>query len=86
MPVNDDNPKGPETVTAITTLDAERDDLLAALATARSALTNTVRGLGERPTASALCLGGLIKHVASIEEGWLRADILREMRDGQKST
>ncbi|MEK8169856.1 DUF664 domain-containing protein [Streptomyces sp. M19] len=25
--------------------------------------------LGERPTASALCLGGLIKHVASIEEG-----------------
>ncbi|MEV0934387.1 DinB family protein [Streptomyces phaeochromogenes] len=57
--------------------DAERADLIAALATARAALTNTVRGLsdeqaGERPTASALCLGGLIKHVASIEEGWLR--------------
>lgn len=52
--------------------DAERADLIAALATARAALTNTVRGLsdeqaGERPTASALCLGGLIKHVASIE-------------------
>ncbi|MFI6277082.1 DinB family protein [Streptomyces sp. NPDC050988] len=59
------------------TPDAERADLIAALATARAALTNTVRGLsdeqaGERPTVSALCLGGLIKHVASIEEGWLR--------------
>lgn len=59
------------------TPDAERADLIAALATARAALTDTVRGLsdeqaGERPTVSALCLGGLIKHVASIEEGWLR--------------
>ncbi|GHB32888.1 hypothetical protein GCM10010306_027810 [Streptomyces umbrinus] len=59
------------------TPDAERADLIDALATARAAMTNTVRGLsdeqaGERPTASALCLGGLIKHVASIEEGWLR--------------
>jgi uncharacterized damage-inducible protein DinB len=81
VPVNDNNPKGPNAVTAITTtasiLDAERGDLLAALATARSALTNTIRGLsdeqlGERPTVSELCLGGLIKHVASIEEGWMR--------------
>lgn len=58
-------------------LDDERADLLAELATARSALTGTVRGLGdeqagESPTVSALCLGGLVKHVASIEEGWLR--------------
>jgi len=58
------------------TLDVERADLLAALATARSSLTNTVRGLsdeqlGERPTVSALCLGGLVKHVASVEEAWL---------------
>ncbi|MEV0265600.1 DinB family protein [Streptomyces sp. NPDC050617] len=57
--------------------DVERAELIAALATARGALTATVRGLtdeqaGERPTASALCLGGLIKHVAFIEEGWLR--------------
>ncbi|MFG1708712.1 DinB family protein [Nonomuraea sp. M3C6] len=81
MPVNDNNPKGPNAVTATTTppstLDAERADLLAELATARSALTNTTRGLadeqvGERPTVSALCLGGLIKHVASMEEGWMR--------------
>ncbi|MBN6051911.1 DinB family protein [Nonomuraea sp. RK-328] len=65
------------TTTPPSTLDAERADLLAALAAARSALTNTVRGLsdeqlGERPTVSALCLGGLIKHVASTEEGWMR--------------
>ncbi|GAA1693677.1 DinB family protein [Streptomyces yatensis] len=65
------------TTTPPTTLDGERADLLAELAAARSALITTVRGLGdeqadERPTASALCLGGLIKHVAAIEEGWLR--------------
>ncbi|GAA0419637.1 hypothetical protein Acor_29450 [Acrocarpospora corrugata] len=63
--------------TTSATLDAERGDLLAALAAARSTLTNTVRGLsdeqlGERPTVSALCLGGLIKHAASTEEAWLR--------------
>src|SRR6185436_7304933 len=43
----------------------------------RAALTNTTRGLDDEqaaahPAASALCLGGLIKHVAAIEEGWLR--------------
>ena len=58
-------------------LDDERRELLDALAAARSALTTTVRGLdderlGERPTTSALCLGGLVKHVASIEESWMR--------------
>ena len=59
------------------TLDAERADLLDALATARAGLTAAVRGLtdiqlAERPAASALCLGGLVKHVASMEEAWLR--------------
>ncbi|MFF3096290.1 DinB family protein [Streptomyces cyaneofuscatus] len=58
------------------TLDGERADLLAELADARAALIRTAQGLGdeqiaERPTASALCLGGLIKHVTSTEEGWL---------------
>ncbi|MER5320954.1 DinB family protein [Streptosporangium roseum] len=58
-------------------LDAERADLLDQLGAARSALLATVRGLGddqagERPTVSALCLGGLVKHVASMEENWLR--------------
>jgi hypothetical protein len=80
VPDNDNDSKGPNAVTTTTppaTLDAERDALLAALASARSALTNSVRGLsdeqlGERPTVSALCLGGLIKHVASMEDMWLR--------------
>jgi uncharacterized damage-inducible protein DinB len=81
VPDNENDRKDPITVTATTTpastLDPERAELLAELATARFALTNTTRGLsdeqvGERPTVSALCLGGLIKHVASIEEGWMR--------------
>lgn len=59
------------------TLDTERAALLAQLATARAALTATVLDLtdeqaGERPTVSALCLGGLVKHVADMEESWLR--------------
>ncbi|MCM2423874.1 DinB family protein [Streptomyces sp. RKAG293] len=58
-------------------LDAERADLLDQLEAARSALLTTVRGLndeqaGECPTAGALCLGGLIKHVASMEDAWTR--------------
>src|SRR3954452_2411550 len=58
-------------------LDAERSDLIAELATARAALTVTTRDLTEdqlrqRPTASALCIGGIVKHVASTEEAWLR--------------
>jgi uncharacterized damage-inducible protein DinB len=76
MPANDR--KDQITVTTPTApLDPERADLLAALATARAALITTTRGLsdeqaGERPTASALCLGGLVKHVAAMEEQWLR--------------
>ncbi|MGY5003805.1 DinB family protein [Streptomyces griseus] len=62
---------------APTSLDAERTDLLAALATVRAALIRSVEGLGdeqagERPTVSALCLGGLVKHVTAMEENWLR--------------
>ncbi|MFQ6852655.1 DinB family protein [Streptomyces sp. 35M1] len=54
----------------------ERTDLLAALAEARAALTGSVRGLtdeqaGRTPTVSSLCLGGLVKHVTAMEEGWL---------------
>ncbi|MEW2067048.1 DinB family protein [Streptomyces sp. NPDC007346] len=57
--------------------DSERADLLAELADARAALIRTARGLSdeqiaERPTVSALCLGGLLKHVTSTEESWLR--------------
>ena len=55
----------------------ERADLLAELAVARAILVATTEGLtdeqlGLRPTASSLCLGGLIKHVAATEEAWGR--------------
>jgi len=58
------------------TLDAERADLLAALAKARAALIATTSGLDDeqaaaRPTVSELCLGGLVKHVTAVEESWL---------------
>ncbi|GAB3572870.1 DinB family protein [Amycolatopsis endophytica] len=57
------------------TLTGERADLLAMLAKHRYFLTFPTRGLTddqarERPTASELCLGGLIKHVTSVERGW----------------
>jgi uncharacterized damage-inducible protein DinB len=54
----------------------ERADLLASLAKSRHFLRFTTRGLSdaqaaERTTASELCLGGLIKHVADTERSWL---------------
>jgi hypothetical protein len=58
-----------------TTATGERADLLESLRTARFFLRHTVSGLTDEqarltPTASELSLGGLIKHVASIEAGW----------------
>ncbi|MFK4145831.1 DinB family protein [Streptomyces sp. NPDC004065] len=55
----------------------ERADLLQALAKQRHFLTFTTRDLtdeqaGLRTTASELCLGGLIKHVTSVERNWAR--------------
>ncbi|GAA4564049.1 DinB family protein [Micromonospora coerulea] len=55
----------------------ERADLLATLRRHRGFLRQTVDGLTDeqaarRSTVSELCLGGLIKHVASTEERWLR--------------
>ena len=65
------------TTAAAPVLDDERADLIAQLAAARAALISTTAGLsdeqaGTRPTVSALCLGGLIKHVTAVEENWLR--------------
>ncbi len=61
--------------TNVTTL--ERNDLLDALDQHRNLLLRTVSGLTDAqarltPTASQLCLGGIIKHVALVEEGWVR--------------
>ncbi|MFJ2027710.1 DinB family protein [Streptomyces sp. NPDC087897] len=62
--------------TASTSPDPERTDVLAALAAARAALLGAVEGIddeqaGRAPTVSALCLGGLVKHVAAMEQSWL---------------
>jgi hypothetical protein len=55
---------------------SERSDLLETLAQHRGFLTYTVRDLtddqaAKRTTVSELCLGGLIKHVTSVEERWM---------------
>ncbi|RBM13145.1 DinB family protein [Streptomyces sp. PT12] len=62
-------------VTTTVSVTDERADLLQALATHRHFLRFTTRDLtdeqaGRRTTASELCLGGLIKHVTSVERGW----------------
>ncbi|MDQ0761736.1 DinB family protein [Streptomyces canus] len=62
-----------DTTHAITT--DERTDLLEALAHSRRFLRFTTRDLtdeqaGQRTTPSELCLGGLIKHVTSVERHW----------------
>jgi uncharacterized damage-inducible protein DinB len=62
--------------TAENTLNGERADLLETLAKHRYLLRYTVRDLtddqaAQRPTASELCLGGLIKHVALTERQWV---------------
>ncbi|MCF6508089.1 DinB family protein [Blastococcus sp. MG754426] len=59
------------------TPDGERADLLETLAAHREFLRCTVRGLTDeqarqRTTASALTLGGLVKHVAATEARWAR--------------
>jgi hypothetical protein len=56
--------------------DGERADLLATLAHQRHFLRFTTRGLTDdqarqATTVSELCLGGLIKHVKAVEEGWV---------------
>lgn len=57
-------------------LTGERADLLETLAKHRNFLRYTVRDLtdeqaAQRPTASELCLGGLIKHVTVGERQWV---------------
>ena len=61
--------------TTQTTLTGERADLIQSLDKQRGFLRFTVRDLTDeqatsRPTASELCLAGLIKHVARTETTW----------------
>src|SRR4051795_2722695 len=58
-------------------LTGERADLIETLGKHRFFLRYTARGLtdeqaGVRPTASKLCIGGIIKHVTQMEELWSR--------------
>ncbi|POX54089.1 DinB family protein [Streptomyces sp. Ru72] len=67
-PTTPDRPHAP----AVT---GERADLLAVLAKHRDLLRLTTRELtdeqaGRRTTVSELCLGGLVKHVTSVERTW----------------
>jgi uncharacterized damage-inducible protein DinB len=64
------------TKTVPTTIAAERADLLESLAVHRQFLRQTVAGLTDeqatlRPTASALCLAGIVKHVMLTERHWV---------------
>lgn len=66
-------------MTSATTLEVtpERADILELLQVRRGFLRFAVQGLTDeqaasRPTVSELCLGGLIKHVATTEAGWAR--------------
>lgn len=63
------------TVTDQPTISRDRTDLLEMLAKHRYFFRYTVRDLtdeqaAQTPTASELCLGGLIKHVAATEAQW----------------
>ena len=54
----------------------EREDLVALLERHRGFFLHTAQGLDEEqarltPTVSALSVGGLVKHVTAVEEGWL---------------
>jgi hypothetical protein len=59
------------------TLTGERADLAETLAKRRGFLRFTCRDMTDeqaalRPTASELCLGGIVKHVTAVERGWAR--------------
>lgn len=56
--------------------DQERADIIETLQAHRRFLLRTVQGLDDqaaakRTTVSELCLGGIVKHVARMEEGWV---------------
>ncbi|MFD4639683.1 DinB family protein [Lentzea sp. NPDC058436] len=64
-------------MTTTETLTGERADLLEALQQHRWFLMFTAQGLSDEqaastPTASALSVGGLIKHVTSVEANWIK--------------
>ena len=68
----------------------ERDGLLAYLAQQRLALRATVHGLTDEqaratPSASSMSLGGLIKHAALCERGWVAGNIANRLPEGGRN-
>src|SRR3954471_7822257 len=69
----------------------ERDGLLSYLAQQRLALRATVHGLTEEqaratPSASSMSLGGLIKHAAVCERGWVAGNIANRLpKDAERN-
>ena len=64
------------TTTATPAGTSEREELVALLERHRGFFLTTLQGLTDEqarltPTASALSLGGLVKHVTAVEAGWL---------------
>jgi hypothetical protein len=64
-------------MTSTAPTNSERDDLRNALTQHRDLLLRTVQGVSDdqvrmTPTVSQLCLGGIVKHVTLMEEGWVR--------------
>lgn len=69
----------------------ERDALLAFLDAQRGGLRRAVRGLTDeqaaaRPSASAMSLGGLIKHVAYCEHNWVQGILMGRRPDSDRQT
>lgn len=68
-------------------INSEREGLLAYLRQQRDGLKHAAYGLSEeqirmRPTRSALTIGGLLKHVAGTERGWVDTLLQRHHEHG----
>lgn len=75
--------------TLVRAVEGERDCLLAFLGEQRSALRRATHGLDEEgaravPSASGLCLAGLVKHVATTEANWVGALTRHETASGER--
>ncbi|MFI1091912.1 DinB family protein [Streptomyces sp. NPDC020917] len=69
----------------------ERESLLAFLEAQRGGLRRAVRGLSDeqaaaRPSASAMSLGGLVKHAAHMEEHWVQQVLMGRGPKDDRST
>jgi uncharacterized damage-inducible protein DinB len=71
--------------------DDERGSLLSYLAQQRAVIRNSVHGITDEqaaatPSASALSLGGLLKHVAYMERGWVDRIVRSDREDDYHET